>query len=340
MADQADVERALVGLIAGILFPTITYLPGDVQPSAAIAVPPGPSTVAGPVYARVYRGWPQNTLLLQDLNSGIANVSVYSEPGMVRNTTRYTPRPHLVAYGVPTITASVSGQMVGLDGTPTPGNLVGVQFGSVGVSAAYAYAVQAGDTLGSVAAGLANKIPGAISGSPNVNGWDGSFGGWDVGSWEYVDAACLWVPSGIGLRAATAAPATTITEVRRQEAGFRIACWCPSPSARDAIASAVDLGIAGLLDPNGWEVRFFQITQYEQGCIKSRSTYTNDYPARDRVWRRDLCFTVEYPTSLIQQNPTMMFGGIGLAADGGGVLQEAAPPQPASSVFTDSAVEE
>jgi hypothetical protein len=327
MADQSDVEAALVSLAAGILFPGQSYAPGALQASVASAVPPGPSTASQAVLTRVYRGWPENSALLSDLNAGYANVSVFSDPGMVRNTTRRVPFDYAVSAGNPTLSVVASGALVMITGTVTPGNVVGVQFGGSAGQVAYAYAAAAGDTLGSVAQNLAALIPGAISpGVPGVGGWDGA-SGWDVGS-DFTGVGSIYIPGAINTAGSSMMPGLSATEVRRQEAGFRLSCWCPSPMARDAVASTIDLGIASI------ETRLFAVTQYETARIKMRSVYTTDVPSRDRVWRRDLCFLVDYPTTLFKMQPSMLFGATVLQLVEDNVLLGTGALQPASEVQT------
>lgn len=278
MADISDIEAALVTLIATAIFPSITYLPGDVQASAT----------GTPI--RLYRGWPESAMLNADVLQSRAHVSVFSEPGMTRNVSRWFPDPEQVATVTPTITATVSGVTVTLAGTITAGNVVGVRFGSP--VAAYAYIVQAGDTLTAVAAALATKA-----------------GGSSVG-------AVLTLPSPINAASATMTPQPVATVTRQQEQGIRVSIWAPTPQARDGISSAIDSAISGLRNANGFFTRFFSVGTYEAARIVARTTYTNDMPARDRIWRRDLCYTVEYPTTLLEQNPQALFVGGPMWAQG------------------------
>jgi hypothetical protein len=136
VADLADVERALVGIAAGALFPT-TYVPGAYGTS-----------VAGTI-CKIYRGWPTQESLVADMVAGKVHVSVFPEAGMTRNVSRWWPEADQVGTVSPTISTSVAGSVVTLAGTITAGNVVGIQSGKP--AKACAYIVQASDTLTSIA---------------------------------------------------------------------------------------------------------------------------------------------------------------------------------------------
>lgn len=272
MADLSDVENSLVALIATALFPTITYLPGDMQASAT------------GVATKLYRGWPESAMLTADVLQSRAHVSIFSEPGMTRNVSRWFPDQEQVATVTPTITTTVSGVTVTLAGTITAGNVVGVQTGAP--ISAYAYMTQAGDTLATAATALAAKIPGATA-----------------------SGAVITLVTPLNIRAAVMVPQPVMTVTRQQEQGLRVSVWAPTPQARDALASLIDGAISGMKSASGFLTRFFPVGAYEAARIVARTTYTNDMPARDRIWRRDLCYTVEYPTTLLEQDPQALFVG-------------------------------
>lgn len=136
MADQSDVESALVGLIVSSLFPDGVDAP----------------SVIGSV-CKVYRGWPASGALNQDLTTGTTNVTVFpaGEPG--RNTTRFLPRWSYTPQSVGLI-ASVVGNSVTFDGSPGMGQLAAVLVNGV----PYVYQVQPNDTPETVAANLASLL--------------------------------------------------------------------------------------------------------------------------------------------------------------------------------------
>lgn len=267
MADTSEVEEAFVTFITAVLYPTGSS---------------NPSSIGSP--ARIYRGWPNAAALDADLAAGVVNVSVFADPGMSRNTSRYPIASHQISTVAPTITVSVLGNVVTFGGTVTAGNVVGIETGAP--IAAYAYMAQSGDTLASVSTAIAAKIPGASS-----------------------TGAAVTLPSPLNLSAAVMTPQSIATEVRRQDQGFRISCWCNTPTMRDTVAGGIDNAIAGMRDANGNLTRFMQIKTGETGWVRYLRSYASDVPTKATLWRRDLLYTVEYPTTLIEQDPAMLFGG-------------------------------
>ncbi len=322
MADLADVENALVAQLAAALFAQnlvteggtlivtetgsiisteggVGYLAGALAASTAFWA--WPATVSGaPGTAaagsvRLYRGWPNSAGLNADLMSGYAHVSVFPEPGMGRNTTRYAPIwsvPNPVAC---TLLASVSGAAVTFSGTPSAGQTVGIQLGypqtmvqtTPGGTTVATYLVKAGDTLTLVAAGIAAQIAGATSSGPVAT-----------------------MPSSL-VDCFIGQPQTAALLTRQQQQAFRISCWCPSPAARDALCAVVDQAMATIemagrfSTPDGSNCRLMYV-----------GTYPDDKPAKDRVWRRDFRYTVEYPTTQIAVQPQMTAGILNTAATG------------------------
>ncbi len=133
MADQSDVENALVASVATALYP-------DGTDAASV---PGPD-------CRIYRGWPNSAALDADLTAGKINVTVFPAKGSGRNTTRYaedwvgTPSP-------PLLKVRMSGNSVTFDGSADVGQIAGILVDGH----SYAYRTQPGDTPELVAANLA-----------------------------------------------------------------------------------------------------------------------------------------------------------------------------------------
>jgi hypothetical protein len=169
------------------------------------------------------------------------------------------------------------------------------------------YRLQAGDTPTTVAAALAALIPGATS----------------AGS-------ALTIPTNTLVSTVISADQTAVMEVRRQEQGYRVSCWCPSPASRDAVAGLVDLAFAGMMNGDT-PTEFLALPDGEQVRIRYRATYPNDMPSKERLWRRDICLTVEYPTTVAQQQPLMNFAVDNIAPNGAAqpsrVVSIVAPPK-------------
>ena len=139
MADQADVERALVAAVATAVYPA---------GSAAASVVTGKS---GPVTCRVYRGMPNSPTLDPDLARGVMHATVFPDAAPLRNVTRYSPVWQSVAPVAPTLTVTVSGNTARFEGSCKPGQLAGVAIDG----ATYPYAVQLHDTPATVASNIA-----------------------------------------------------------------------------------------------------------------------------------------------------------------------------------------
>ncbi len=132
MADQADVETALVGVVAAALYPN--------GPNAGSV--PGPD-------CRIYRGWPNAAALDNDLRAGKVNVTVYPAPGAGRVSTRYI-QEWVGTTASAALTAQVSGASITFGGAVAIGQVAGVAIDGV----AYAYRIQPGDSPALVAANL------------------------------------------------------------------------------------------------------------------------------------------------------------------------------------------
>lgn len=123
MADLPDVENALVSTIATALYPS--------------GASPGQPSAAGPV-CKIYRGWPIPTAtgLDPDLAAGIVNISVFTESGGEKNTTRCQTDWQMMTPAAPQITLAVAAQTpnVSVGNLNTHGN-AGFASVSTGVAA-------------------------------------------------------------------------------------------------------------------------------------------------------------------------------------------------------------
>lgn len=295
MPDLSDVEAGIVGIIAAALYSTVlidnhgnpvldsvtgepvlvtngaNYLSGAVQ-----------GTVAG-ITAKCYRGWPESTALDADLAAGKAHVSVFPASGASRDTTRMLATWQTLTATAPTVTWTVSGATATLGGTAAAGNIVGLRVGPGPSAPVYGARFGYADTLASVAAELAGMIPGA------------SASGATVTLPTPVFAARVGMDQCAGL------------EVRRQEQVIIVSCWCPTPAARDALCSVVDLALANATTfplADGWSC-----------YLRYRGTWVDDKPSKARVWRRDMRYSAEYPTVQRAVQPEMLFLAENVTAD-------------------------
>lgn len=134
MADQSDVEEAVAGMVAGVLYPA-----GVDAPSAVGAA------------CRIHRGWPDAAGLDADLAAGRVRVSVGVEPGSQSTTTRYPDLWTVTQPRPATLLAFAATDTVTFSGIADAGQLAGVLAGGT----AAVHRTIAGDTPASVAAALA-----------------------------------------------------------------------------------------------------------------------------------------------------------------------------------------
>jgi hypothetical protein len=263
MADQSDVENALVAVIADALYPSGIGLASVIGASC-----------------RVYRGWPVATALAADLAAGTVNVTVFPIEGAMRNTTRWA-QTWLTTPAVPKLTVSVVGETATFDGSADAGQLAGVLVDDV----PYVYRTQAGDTPPLVAAALA-----ALVQTDRIA--------------QLADAS-VTVPGCRRFVARTVADAPGLLELRRQEQEFRISAWCPTPALRDAASAAIDVALSA--------GRFIALPDGSTGRHRFVRTVSFDRSEDANLYRRDLIYAVDYPTTLAALQPVMLFGDMRFA---------------------------
>jgi hypothetical protein len=76
---------------------------------------------------------------------------------------------------------------------------------------------------------------------------------------------------------------------------------------RDLVASSIDASIANMVDAYGRLTLFLPLADGSGACVKFSGTHTDDVPQQANLWRRDLRYAVEFPTTLIEQHPTVLF---------------------------------
>ncbi len=244
MADLSDVETVLVALLAQAVYPA-----GTAQPSAVGCA------------VAVHRGWPDAQTLAATLAAGNAILAV--EPLAVeQNVTRARSTWQALAAVPPALAATVAGDAVTFSGAVSTPLTVAVIVSGV----AAVYAVQAADTLSTVATALAALIPGAVSAGP-----------------------VLTVPAPPVVR--IGAPASQIRELKRQRRRFQVSIFTASPGARDALGALADAALAA--------VDWLALPDGSQGRLLYCFSTVNDGGQKERAWRRTLVYSVEYPTTQI-----------------------------------------
>ena len=264
MADLADVETSLVGLLTAAIYPNGLTAPSSVG-----------------VDCRIYRGWPAPAGLDADLKAGKVNVTVFPDAAPGQTLTRYAAEWHGTP-ATPTLSVSTHGSIVTFGGTADIGQIAGILLGN----ANFAYRTVSGDTPASVAANLGTMIR--------------------TGQIVQVVGSTLTIPGAPEIVARVVADSPGLREVRRQSHEIRISFWCPTPNLRDSMASIVDTALAAMT--------FIDLPDTSVGRISYRNTAVFDQSQSAILYRRDLVYSVEYPTILSASLPSMLFGAMGLNA--------------------------
>lgn len=276
MADISDVEVAMVQVIAGFLGTAAPYLPTSVASAASVGT-----------NIRIGRGWPLAKQLDTDLCAGIATVTVFPITGMVRHSLKYMFKWHQGAtVTAPTLTAAVAGATVTFSGAGGAGQIAGVAIGSGPSRAAYAVRLADADTPATVAAGLAAKIPNA-----SANG------------------AVLTLQTNLPVTARVAADQPEWLETRRQDQGVWVMTWCSTPQVRDLVARTIDEGFANMQDQFGRQTEFFGLPDGSNAWVKYAGSVTDDRPQQANLYRRNLRYVIQYPTTLVETQPEVLFPG-------------------------------
>ncbi len=210
-----------------------------------------------------------------DLSAGAVNVTVVSDNDSGRTTTRYLPEWQTTS-SQPGVTASTTEQTITISGNPAVGDVIGALIDGV----AYAYRIQAGDTPDLVASNLNQLIQ---ANRPAT-----------------AQGFTITVPGAGSIEVRVVCDNATSFESRRQEKDVRIICWCPTPPIRDSVAAAIDTAID--------QMSFLILPDDTNARVVYRNTASYDQAQNALLYRRDLVYTVEYPTITVVQQPSMLFG--------------------------------
>ncbi len=250
--------------------------------AASAIYPNGPlaSSTIGSL-TRIYRGWPNAAALDADLAAGRINMTVFPVTGSIRDTTRYSP-DWQAASATPTLMASILGDTVTFTGSADPGQLAGLRIAAT----TYVHRIGPNETLALVAAILAVAVAAdrpALSAGPSIT-----------------------IPGATDLLARTAIDTAATSDLRRQLQTFRITAWCPTPATRDTATATVDATFAA--------TPFLTVTAAATptdtaACrLRYVSTTTFDQSQDAALYRRDLLYSVEFPTLASTLQPSMLFG--------------------------------
>jgi hypothetical protein len=264
MADETDVEQILVGIVTAALYPH-----GTAQPSAA------------GVNCKIFRGWPTTQQQEDAKAHGYVNVSVSARNGVERNTARYPLVWQTVIPPVHTLTAVVSGKTITIGGVvATPQNVIALVGGSASQQV-FGYAVQVNDTLVSIATGLASLIAASFPGTTS-------------------SGAVVTVNSTFPITARIAAAGTVIQEVGRQEKAFQVSIWAPPCPTVGADADAWRIAVINVIDPVLRPLIRLVMPDQVFAHIYYERSISMDTAQTEGLYRRDLCYWVEYATTITQ----------------------------------------
>lgn len=228
----------------------------------------GQPSVAG-VQVTIEQGWPIRTQLDKDLEAGNAHVSVFPL-NQERVVTKFQRLDIPLIQTAATLVLTVSGYTVTITGTiSTPQTVMIVSNGT-----GYAYAVQAGDTLNTIATNTAALIPGATA-TGNVITINGA--------WQLI--------------ARISTPYTAGEELARMDRVFMISVWSPNPTIRGTLENAIDIYMKEnyrVVMPDDFYAQVFY-----------HSTDWTDMLEKSLIYRSDLKYTIEYATTVINTYSTV-----------------------------------
>lgn len=220
----------------------------------------------------VQEGWPDPKSLEAASKGTKVLVSIYPLPGE-RITTRYPERREENPIPAVTYGLAVAGQVITVSGAaPTP---YVAQNLAVWINGGF-YVAQAAasQTPAQVAAALAAAI------------------GADYGG-LVVAGATITIPTGLRIGDLVVGTTGSVQrEVRRQERQFQITTWAGTPALRSTVAKAIDAALA--------QVRFLGFADGTGGRLQYRGSPVTDFDQRQGVYRRDLIYTVEYGTIIVE----------------------------------------
>lgn len=270
MCDESDVENSLKSLLSGYVYPNGT------GQTSAVGVP-----------IQIARGWPKT----QDFSyakaqsgpkmPGLVLISVCTRGGIERNTTRVPLTWSPLTLPVHTVTVAVAVNQITIGGTVSvPQNVIAIIGGPYGAQT-FSYAVQATDTLTSIATGLAALIaddfPGTTSSGPVVT-----------------------VNSPLNVEARVASAGTAVQVVGQQNKEFQITIWAPPSNVTGQDADNWRNAVAKIITPPLRQLTRLAMVDGVWATVRFERTVTIDQAQAQGLYRRDLLIWVEYSTTVVQ----------------------------------------
>lgn len=230
-----------------------------------------PPIVSGIDAIKVYAGWPIPPVFETDIKNNVSHVTIFpSNQG--RNTTRFPQDWHEKNITPATLTLTLVDNVLTVGGTVSIPQACMVIVNKIG----YAYQVLTGDTLDTIASALANLIPNSTA----------------VGSAITINGAFSIIPRVTQYGVA-------IKEIKRQEVMINIIVWSNSRENRTEISKTIEIGLGQLS-------RFLLPTDNFWAPILYSGLKDHDELQKTfAVYRRDLMFKIEYPSTVQSDYPTI-----------------------------------
>lgn len=204
MADESDVDAAIVDVIDAAIYPRGPRLPSAIG-----------------IQCKVYPGWPVSAALEADLKDSVTNISVFAVPSSASDTGQpFLTEDAVITPAVHGLAASVVGPTITFTGAPGPDEYATAVIGGTG----YTYLTQTGDSAAQVALGLAAELSAAFPGTT-------------------ATGAAVRVATNRDVILRLGAPAVMGTRIHRQRQQFRVVIWSPSPEDRTKVARFVDVAL-------------------------------------------------------------------------------------------------
>jgi hypothetical protein len=246
MADMTDVADALVGIIAAVVYPG-----GRGQPPA------------GGVQAKIYQGWPEPQALKADLAQKIAHVTVFPSAN-VKMTTRHMPEWQQLTAPAPTLSSTAAGATITLAGTVTLPQAVCL----IVDGQDFAYGLQAGDTLASIATALAALVNASQPAS--------------------AAGAVVTIPSARRIAARVVANGTSAKEVAREQRIFTVSIWADCFDSREPLAKVITPPLADFTRLN--------MPDGTVATCEYAGSQQIDTEQMQGIYRRDINVSIDYGT--------------------------------------------
>lgn len=219
-------------------------------------------------------GWPLKQDLDAIVESGYAMISIFSDMKVETNTTRFFRSKSMeLSIETTSLSLNIVGNQVVVNGTPVAGEIATITLRTALDKNYYYYVVQTGDSIDLIANNLGTLIPGAT-----------------------ILANVITIPSAVMLFTNVVTKGILGQEIRRQKKTFLITCFTATVEDRTVLGDAVDLYLANIYR--------FDVSDGSALMIYEH-TFEDDEIQKHKIYRRQLCYRVEYPTVLKTEASTV-----------------------------------